>query len=1326
MDKKPISFTPAQQAAIDCDVPFILVSAAAGSGKTAVLTARIMRHIEQGNGLERLLVVTFTEAAAAGMKEKVTERLQAGAFPRQMALLPGADISTIHAFCRKLVKMHFQQVGLDPAFRVGDEAELGLIKAQVMDEVFEAGYQDAAENDLRGFLDLADVYGGKAKDDRLDTLVRKLYDFLESDPFPATAAARYALMFEKTTDLENTPWAAIVREELTQGLNGAAQSLTRARALCQTPGGPDKYIERLEEDAEQIRYLQGQLTRPLENLYQAFTTVSWGTLPRVTQKDAVDTTLKERVQHIRNENVKKAIDKLVKGVFFAPIQKMAADITNLIPRVQALMDVTQRFAAAYAAEKRARNLLDFSDLEHFAIQILYPNGPNDLTPGPIAEALQRKYHEVLIDEYQDANRVQELILSAVSGRRFMVGDVKQSIYRFRRANPLLFREKYDAYTRFDALSDDASSLTNGLPSNSGETSAAGWGSCSGSAFNVLRKNPTPPPMPPGAGGLGSSLNAQHDPRQESLDPNTLADEQVFVQGTLTDLPEPSNPGTIAGRQGFLRRTLNALPEQEPLPSGEEGTCKNSIREIGIRIDLNQNFRSRAEVLAGINFFFSRMMCPAVGEVLYDDAAALKPGADYPAWPGGAAGRVQVDLLDEGIEEEGEGDLERGDEGEAGAVPERITPLVNEARMIACRIHDLLKTQKVWDAGAGGYRPCRFSDMVILTRSLTHAPEIIEALKGYHVPAVAEMGEDFFAQVEVKTALAFLRVVDNPRQDIELLTVLHGPVYGVDADELAAIRGVQGEGDFYDCLRVYAGINENDTGCVPASADGVKVLKDKLVRFFDDLTRFRAAAGILPISRLLNLIYTTTDYPAFAAAMPGGAARAANLQMLLERAMAFEETRLTGLFHFTLYLRKLEAVSFADRTAAVHAAGDSVRLMSIHKSKGLEFPIVFVSFLGRKFNVDDEKQPVILHGEGGIGPFYTDTALRTQSNTLPRFSLQRLTRRENLSEEMRCLYVAMTRAMEKLILTGRCADLTKDVEKWSEAGGDELPVYYKRGATRFLDWLMPFLINNPEAAGFALKIWKSNEVSASSEIIGNAPIFPVAMQEGNVPLTLTRHETAPGIPSKLSISEIKRLYNSDLTPESTHPEPLLPPIFEPPNFIREAQGLTPMRMGSILHTLTEHLDYHIHTTQPAVDILINELIEKNLLTSDEAKAVERQKILTLTHSSLGERIRRSARLYREVPFVMATPANEIYPSAASSSSEKILVHGIIDAYFEEGGEIVLIDFKSDHAANIHPDELLKTHATQLTIYKKALTQATKKPVKEVLLYSFSLGLCLTLF
>jgi len=516
----------------------------------------------------------------------------------------------------------------------------------------------------------------------------------------------------------------------------------------------------------------------------------------------------------------------------------------------------------------------------------------------------------------------------------------------------------------------------------------------------------------------------------------------------------------------------------------------------------------------------------------------------------------------------------------------------------------------------------------------------------------------------------------------------------------------------------------------------------------DLAKWRKAALHMPISRLIGLIYDTSGYPSHVLAMPGGAIRQANLRLLLERAIEFEETSLKGLFHFTNYIQRLYESGVRTMGAIAEPPptdGGRVRLMTIHKSKGLEFPVVICAFLGKKFNTDDTRQPVILHPKHGVGPYYVDTKLRTRSNTLARYSLSRLTARESLSEELRCLYVALTRAKELLILTARVKDLGKAMEKWANhttARTITLPAYYRSGVTSYLDWIMPCLLRHrnvgggvpdalqttPHGENAIPQLWEHpaefrvrKHTSADFGRLQAAPTqntLVTADRRGDLrspePVTILKPLPPPQpFPSKLSISEIKRLY--DITSDSTTVDDF-PPEFTPPAFMQAQGGITAMQMGSALHTVTEHLDYHTHTTLPAIEGLIANLTARNLLTPEEADCINRDKIVTLANSPLAERIRNSAKVSRETPFILAIPAVELYPDALASGKKTpeipdILVHGIIDCFFEENGEIVLVDYKSD----AQPER----HKTQLDIYKKAVASATAMKVKEVLIYSFAL-------
>jgi len=1234
------AFTAAQLEAISCDAENILVSAAAGSGKTAVLTERILRHVRSGKNIDDLLVVTFTEAASAEMRERIKKKLEEAGLDTQVARLPLANISTIHAFCRKLVQENFQVVDVDPAFRVADMAELALLRTQVMDELFEAEYTREGNDD---FLDLAYVYGGKTMDGRLDVLVRKIFDFIESAPFPLDKAREYSNVFDiGDCALEDTPWAKIIRDELKLGLEGAIEGLTLALAICAKAGGPGKYAQKLEEEREMMEDLL-ELTQngcAFTEMYKAFFYIDWGRLPSI-RNDDVDPELKKQVTDIRDTAVKKRINKLVEGIFFAPPGKMAADLDALRPRVAAILDLTVKFSEAFAIEKRARNVLDFADLEHFAIQILYQEGGHttEQEGGYTAEQegghtteqggghtteqeggctteqegshvskqghkgmlAGHRFYEVLVDEYQDSNEVQDLILSAVAKRRFMVGDVKQSIYRFRRADPGLFIEKYRRY---------------------------------------------------------SSTN--------------------------------------------------------------DGTC----------INLSHNFRSRPEVLDAVNFFFGQLMCTRVGDVDYDDNAALHTGFDeYPTLHANDMPQMWVEILDQTDDDTSEHQLNDITINE-DELDDTTDNVVAETRMIAKTILELIETRKVFDEETKTLRPCRAGDIAVLTRSLSSvAGAMVEELKNHGIDAIADMDAGFLEQLEIKTALAFLRVIDNPRQDIELITVLHSPVYDITEDDLLQIRlcdVCEDEPMFFD--RVLEYVNRKN------------LLSEKLSTFLSDLSAWRTAALHMPISRLIGNIYNITKYPAHVLAMPGGNIRQANLRLLLERAMEFEETSLTGLFHFVNYIERLyesgAKTSGAIAEPSPNPAG-RVRIMTIHKSKGLEFSVVICAFLGKQFNTDDLRQPVIMHPELGVGPYYIDTEKRTRANTLARFSLSRLWARESLSEEMRCLYVAFTRAKELLVLSARCKDLNKAIQKWGNVIGTNsatLPVYHRSSVKSYLDWIMPCLLRHHSTQEFSATlevnrkspIWshpanfrfrrhRMNDVSRHIMVknYSSAVIAEQTCDDGYIlqPFPDLQHSA---LPSKLSISEIKRLY--DITPDSTSITNDLP-SFDSPAFLRVDAGLTPMQIGSALHIITEHLDFTLHNTPQAIEELITHLTEKNLLSPEEATFIDREKIYTLINSPLAARIRISPRVYRETPFILALPGAELYQENPAAQLETVLVHGIIDCFFEEDGDVVLVDYKSDTQHILHK--------TQMEIYRKAIANATAMNVKEVLIYSFALGKAIAL-
>jgi len=1170
------SFTPEQEAAIKARDNQVLVAAAAGSGKTSVLVERILTLVTKENfNIDQLLVVTFTEAAAAEMKERISEgltkRLEATSgdehehLLRQSSLMPAASISTIHAFCRRLVKDYFHYIDIDPNFRVGDQTELELLQGQVMEALFEDEYQNNSEI----FAPLVEAFGGgKIKDSRLDTLVRDLFECIESSPYPERAVDKY---IENAKDIST--WIPLVMEEISLSLKAALNAVRRAQNICRLPNGPLQYLIALDDDESLIVSLQSTLesSPSWDKLYTAFFSVKHTTIYtyRGKAKEEIDDDLREQAKSLRDKGVKAQIDKIRKRFFFVEPDKMREDTSNLCPIVSALFNLALKYREAYSIEKRNRNLVDFNDLEHFAIQILWKA---DSEPSSAALTLSRKYREVLIDEYQDTNEIQEIILMAISNaRRFMVGDIKQSIYGFRRAQPQLFDMK-------------------------------------------------------------------------SVNPNV-----------------------------------------------------NTIY-------LSRNFRSSLSVIDTVNFFFSQLMRKTGGTgasagVEYDINARLYPGTEAQR-KGDFIAELHVAQFAEKAEEDEdkkEGEDKKGDRKETDDIS--TAKIQQEARLIANRIHEL----------DGEYKR---SDIVILVRAVSSiAAALTEELKMRDINAVAEVPGGFFKAPEIMVALSLLRVVDNPRQDIDLLAVLR--LYNFTPDELLRLR-ITGEGvNYYDFI--YSALREDRI-----DSD----LRYRLQTFIDDLNRWRKQAIVSPISRLIGVLYSDTQLIEQMGAMPGGAVRQANLRLLMEKAIQYEKTSFTGLFHFVRYMEWLQNHGVDESVANLVPGDDSlVRVMTIHKSKGLEFPVVFVSMLGRNFNLSDERQSVILHPEWGMGAMYTDLELRTRSNTLGRVALSALKRRETMVEELRVLYVAMTRAKEKLILTGCVTELEDSQKKWKEtqaamtatdnASDMIMPFYVLREAKCYLDWLMPCAWN--ENAPVEIHIYENILVPAStfSQEIVKFPKYERISEQDK----LYFDSAESNLPSKIAISELKRVYALESSPDSVALSEELSP-FEPPAFfaaLTAGNQITPIRMGTVLHTVVEHMDINQDCDRPSIKKLIENLATRGLLSPEEAEAVNIKKLIGFAQSKLAARMRMAKSFYREVPFVIGISSEEVYGAEAPAAT--ILVHGIIDCYFEtEAGEIVLVDFKND----ARHDMLSTRYGTQMKIYRKALEQATGKPVTESLFYSFALG------
>ena len=1288
-----VVYTPEQQRVIDLHGKNILVSAAAGSGKTAVLTERIVKMISDGKkpvDIDRLLVVTFTNAAAAEMQERIgaaiTARLEREPdnehLQKQATLIHNAQITTIDSFCMFVIRNNFNDIGLDPGFRVADEGELRLLKQDVMQELLEEKFARKEE----GFLHCVEYFSTGNQDKAIEGHILKLYQFAESNPWPGEWLEERKQDYGAASleELEAAGFMEFGMEQVRLAAEDCLRKIRECIAICEQPDGPYMYGEVLEREAEQLEKLT-QVSHYRDG-HALFGGVVFGRLPS-KKDDSVAAVKRELVQEIRKE-IKETLKKICARYFPAPPETVLAYMNGSKGAVCRLIDLTVAFKEALDRRKREENIIDFSDMEHLALSILVhrtrpEDGSGQKAYEPTRTALDYRdfFQEILIDEYQDSNPVQEMLLESISGEsagrfnRFMVGDVKQSIYKFRLARPEIFMEKYEDYGR----------------------------------------NGTGRP----AGGT---------------------------------------------EEGFA-------PEDA---AGEEKE----------RIDLHKNFRSRKEVLDSVNFLFARIMGRQLGGVEYNEEAALYYGASYPAWEreeaegyraalAGGAGQdgspSSTELLlirKEEKEEEQEG------EGQAA-----LTNRQREALAVAKRIKELTAHFKVTDKESGRLRPVSYKDIVILLRTTAGWDEDFKSvLKEEGIPAHVTSKTGYFAAKEIQTLLQLLRVLDNPRQDIPLFGVMKSCFGGFSDEEIAAVKAGAGRKKcLYFALKEFAGIGKEGTeGKVSMEAAGEvsaeteenaavgidgKALTGKAGRFLDFLDAYREKTVYMPIHELLQDIIAGTDYLPYVAALPGGGQRKANVQILLEKASAFEQTSYYGLFHFVRYIEQLEKydVDYGEANILDENA-DVVRIMSIHKSKGLEFPVCFVCGLAKKFNMQDLTGRMVADVDMGIGVDYVDVEQRLQSKTIRKNIVAEKMRLDNLGEELRVLYVALTRAKEKLIMTGTVERPEKKLVSLLPAAmrsGLRLPYGELAGAGCYLDFLLPALCRHRAFR----PLWEEyglDAPTAGQEVQGDAPFFirmigeedllaaeiaEQAAAEGNRfrlessdPAEDTdselmtymselfayqyEHAGLSDLYTKTTVSELKKEgqeEEQDFSFRLYEEETVIPYI---PKFMQQEESIGGAGRGSAFHKVMELFDFSHAGGKGEVAAQMERMVKEGMLSGEYARAVSVSAVEAFLRTSLAGRMKAAAEkgcLYREQPFVLGLPAKEL--NEKFPEEELVLIQGIIDVYFVEDGEIVVADYKTDRADS--GQELVKKYRKQLDYYAHALEELTGKRVKEKIIYSFGL-------
>lgn len=1233
-----MAWTPEQLMAIETSGCSLLVAAAAGAGKTSVLVERIIKKITDDKkpvDIDRLLVVTFTNAAASEMRERIGDAISKELeenpdsirLQRQIALLNKSDITTIHSFCLEVIRNNFHMIDLDPSFRIADSTECVLLKQEVVEELFDDMYEDDRLTDE--FLDLVECYGGGRDDSGLKDIVLRLYEFSQSTPWPEEWLKNMAEMYnvDDTFDFGSTKWASILADNARIELSGICSGYSKLVEILKDVDELQPYYAHIKNEMEGLNNVLQNCTA-WDTLVSGLSGFEFKKIPTI--RKAIDVETKDYAKKTRDA-LKKQVNGIMDGILSTDLNRIKEDMGKLYPAMKALAQLTVEFGERYRLRKKEKGIIDFNDIEHFCISILAQKGDNgEILPTDVALKYRERFEEVLVDEYQDSNMVQELILSMVSRKdtdnpnMFMVGDVKQSIYRFRQAKPELFLEKYNTYK---------------------------------------------------------------DTGKERL------------------------------------------------------------------ILLYKNFRSREEVLDAANYIMKGIMSKNIGELEYDDDEKLNPGAEYglPDDEGAIFGGAVEIHIAESTDVEGDASDEEGSENininsnrdiaaEEDA-PEDIDKVQLEARMVASRINELTASGfMVYDKNKKSYREMEYRDIVILMRSVSSsAPVFMEELSNRGIPVYADTGSGYFDVVEVQTVLSLLQIIDNPMQDIPLLAVLRSPIASFTSEELIDIRMADGKKTFFEALKAKAGAGEEDTS-------------KKACGFLKELDKWRSKSLNMSISEFIWYLYTDTGYYAYAGAMPGGVQRQANLRILFERARQYEETSFKGLFNFINFINKLKESSGDMGSAKILGENENVvRIMSIHKSKGLEFPVVFVSGLGKKFNKKDLNRKILFHHELGLGPDFVDSKRRIYYPTIIKQAIAKKMKFEGYSEEMRILYVALTRAKEKLILTGTVANMEKALNKWSESidcPGNKVPEHQILKGNCFLDWICPALLKHEklkdfreaakvelspssmvdDASKWDVKLYAKKDILKGSINIADDAAAAVEMPgKGKYWEEVSRrldykypYSMSSTLPAKLTVTELKRMAAEDYEDEYTG-HIFVPRLVKKPLFLEGTVKMSAAEKGTIMHMVMQHVDLGRIGEPQYVESLLTELTDSEFMTEAQKESVDIERILSFFNTDLGRRMVNSCRVCREVPFYMEISGIDVQKSLPDIyKNEQILLQGVIDCYFEENDGIVLIDYKTDRVPDGNTDIIRDRYRVQLDYYTRALEKMTGKKVKEKYIYLFYNG------
>lgn len=1181
-----MKWTKEQQEAIEIRDKNILVSAAAGSGKTAVLVERIKQLVLRDRvPLDRMLIVTFSNAAASEMREKIVNAIakeldeaeaehsdpQKSAFLRQqLNIIHRTNISTFHAFAMDVIRRYFYLIDMEPNFKICDEAQKTILQAEAMEQLF----SDMFESCSQDFVDFLSKFALTKNDNAVKDMIYEVHSFIQSipDSFGWLWERAEELCFTSEGFMKTAAFCEI-RNEIARGLAQAETSFEKAGGLLELQG-ISSLLPKWKLEMETLEALKSGF----ENLtYDEFSNLIHGIKFQTytaakAEKESYEE-IKESVSYLRDQG-KACIKKLISQYLARPLSAYLEDLNRTCGDARYLYLLVEEFDRLYKERKKARGLIDFNDIEHYALEVL--------SKDEAAKEYREKFEYIFIDEYQDSNIVQETLIDKIKRHNnlFMVGDVKQSIYKFRLAEPEIFIGKYEAF-------------------------------------------------------------------------------------------------------------------------------KDSKDDCDIKLDLNRNFRSKGNIIAAVNDVFRQIMSRERSGMDYDDAAALYQGNPY---SGELDYPVELQLVDDMQIEDSDLDDEIKEMKKAEMEAYAAAQIIRECR-----------GKPVYDGKRGEERPVANKDIVILLRGAKGYADIYyEALMKEGIPSFVDTSDGYFDALEIEIFLNLLRVIDNRKQDIPLLSILRSPIFAFSMEELIEIRIHCRDAAYHRAILQYA-----DTGEYPS-------LKDKCSAALNRLDKWKKEAPLMPLEDFLWMLIRETGYYEYIGGIPGGSQRQANLRSLVDKAVQFQNSQMKGLFGFINYIEAIKKRKVPmGQVKLLGENDDVVRIMTIHKSKGLEFPVVLVGGLGKRFNRDSDTYQVSLHKDIGIGLRFVDKENSCFRKTLLQTVIEQKKRRESLAEELRILYVAFTRAMDRLVLLGTVKDIDATLAAYSVRGAEFA------GAKSYLDFLIP-AIENTKIAGTRLDrrdiSLQKDEANQEKSLIRRLISGEIVPAEEGLPLRqeIERrlgyeygHKEALLLKSKFTVSELSRMSKEKEKPE------MIKTALEAPNFTKEKSSFTGAEKGTILHKVMEQLDFRqmaalwngngtAAVKAEAIKAVVRELVEKELLTEEEAAAVDYGKIMGFFSSDIGKRAACAELLFKEVSFNIRKEL----------SGEKIIIQGTIDCYFKEKGKYVLLDYKSNYVGGYDSDQAIEQivadYKTQLALYKEALEKIRSIEIGEAYLYLFSIGRAIRVF